>query len=174
MKKRQNNLKKEWHKLKEQLAPMTGKQRIDHLWTYYKEYLWIGIVVVILISAMISSAINLSKNVVVTGMMVNLTIDQRGYNYLSEDYAEKIQADPTWDVVKLEYTAFDPLTENANAEQNYYAAMTVVAEVSAEKLDYIILDKSGMEFYITQDVYMDLREFFTEEELTDLCPGRGQ
>lgn len=169
MKKRQNNLKKEWHKLKEQLAPMTGKQRIDHLWTYYKEYLWIGIVVVILISAMISSAINLSKNVVVTGMMVNLTIDQRGYNYLSEDYAEKIQADPTWDVVKLEYTAFDPLTENANAEQNYYAAMTVVAEVSAEKLDYIILDKSGMEFYITQDVYMDLREFFTEEELAQFA-----
>ena len=163
--KAKGNFKKEWDKLKEQLAPMSWKERIDHLWTYYKEYLWVAAVVVILVAAMISSAINLSKDILVTGMMVNLTIEQRGYNYLSEDYAEKIQADPTWEVVKLEYTVFDPLSDQANSEQNYYAAMTVVAEVSAQKLDYLLLDKAGMEFYIGQDVYMDLREFFTEEEL---------
>lgn len=163
--KNKGNFKKEWNKLKQQLKPMTWKERIDHLWTYYKEYLWIAAVVLILLGAMISSAINLSKNVVVTGMMVNFTIDQKGVNYLSEDYAEKIDADPFWDVVKVEYTVFDPLSDQSASEQNYYAAMTVVAEVSAEKLDYILLDKPGMEFYIAQDVYLDLTEFFTQEEL---------
>ena len=147
------------------MEPMTTKQRIDHLWTYYKEYLWVAVLAVILIGAMISSLINLSKNEVVTGILVNMTVEQEGMNYLSEGYAQKIGADPFWDKVKVEYTAFTSLTDQANSEQNYYAAMTVVAEVSAEKLDYMILDKVGMEFYISQGVYMDLREFFTEEEI---------
>lgn len=162
-------LKQGWAQEQQRMENMNWKQRIDHLWTYYKEYLWIAAVVLILLCAMVSSFINLGKDVLVTGMMVNLTIDQTGYNYLSEDYAEKIGAKPGREEVRLEYTAFDPLADQANSEQNYYAAMTVVGEVSAKMLDYIILDKVGMEFYITQGVYMDLREFFTEEELEQLA-----
>ncbi len=154
-----------WKHLGEQLKPMTWGERLDHLWTYYKEWLWIGSVVVILICTAVSSVINILKDVQVTGMMVNLTIEQEGYNYLSSDYAKKIGADSVWEEVRLEYTVFETMTAESAAEENYYAAMTVVAEVSAKKLDYIILDKPGMEFYITQDVYMDLREFFTEEEI---------
>lgn len=169
MKKQRTNFKEAWEKELERLRPMTPKQRVDHLWTYYKDYLWVAAVVVLLICAMISSIINLSKDVLVTGMMVNITIDQEGYNYLSEDYAQKIGAREGREKVRLEYTAFDPLTDQANSEQSYYAAMTVVGEVSAEMLDYMILDKAGMEFYITQGVYMDLREFFTEEELAQFA-----
>lgn len=162
-------LKTQWAEEKARMEPMTTKQRIDHLWTYYKEYLWVAVLAVILIGAMISSLINLSKTEVVTGILVNMTVEQEGMNYLSEDYAKKIGADPFWDEVKVEYTAFTALTDQSNSEQNYYAAMTVVAEVSAEKLDYMILDKVGMEFYITQGVYMDLREFFTEEEIAQFA-----
>lgn len=160
-----SNLKQGWAQEKARMADMTAKQKIDHLWTYYKDYLWVAAVVVILIAAMISSTINLSKNVVVTGILVNITFEQEGMNYLGEGYHTKIGADPFWDKVNTEYTAFTSLTDEANSEQNYYAAMTVVAEVSAKKLDYMILDKLGMEFYISQSVYMDLRNFFTEEEL---------
>jgi hypothetical protein len=162
-------LKKHFAAEKERMAPMTTRQKIDHIWTYYKEYMWIGLVVVILLGAMTSSLINLGKTDVVTGIMVNLTLDQKGMNYLQEDYHAHIGADPFWDRVKVEYTAFTSLTDGSNSEQNYYAAMTVVAEVSAEKLDYMILDKVGMEFYITQAVYMDLRNFFTEEEIAQLA-----
>ena len=160
-------LKAHFAKEKERMAPMTTRQKIDHIWTYYKDYMWIGAVVAILLGAMTSSLINLGKTDVVTGIMVNLTLDQKGMNYLQEDYHAHIGADPFWDRVKVEYTAFTALTDESNSEQNYYAAMTVVAEVSAEKLDYMILDKVGMEFYITQAVYMDLRNFFTEEELAE-------
>ncbi len=168
-KKYKKSLKELWAEEKERMKPMSTKKRIEHLWTYYSEYLWIVAVVVILLGAVISSAINLTKDTLVTGMMVNITIEQEGYNYLETGYAEKINTDKKRQLVKLEYTAFDPLSDDAASEQNYYAAMTVVAEVSAEKLDYIILDKVGMEFYITQAVYMDLREFFTEEELAQFA-----
>ena len=162
-------LKKHFAEEKERMAPMTKKQKWEHLWLYYSEYLWIVAVVVILLGAIIASSFNLAKNNIITGIMVNMTVEQKGMNYLSEDYAQKIGSDPFWDEVKIEYTAFTTLTDQSNSEQNYYAAMTVTAEVAAKTLDYIITDKVGMEFYITQDVYMDLRAFFTEEELADFA-----
>lgn len=168
MAKYKKSLKELWAEEVERMKPMTWPKRIDHLWTYYREYLWIGAVVVILLGAMITSLFNLTKETVVTGMMVNITVEQEGMNYLEREYAEYIGANPRRENVKLEYTAFGTLEEQANSEQNYYAAMTVVGEVSAKMLDYIILDKAGMEFYISQGVYLDLREFFTPEELSQL------
>lgn len=162
-------LKAHFAKEKERMKPMSNKQRLEHLWTYYSEYLWIVAVVMILLGAMTTSLINLTKDTLVTGMLVNFTIEQEGMNYLSEGYAEAVGAKKNWELVKVEYTTFDSLSDNSASEQNYYAAMTVVAEVSAEKLDYILLDKAGMEFYITQAVYLDLREFFTEEELAQMA-----
>ena len=163
-------LKTGWDAEVERMKPMTGKERLEHLWMYYSEYLWIVAVVVILLGAVIGSTINLlTKTNVVTGIMVNFTITQEGHNYLAEDYAEKIGAKEGRELVNLEYTVFDLMSDASASEQSYYAAMTVVAEVSAQKLDYILLDKAGMEFYITQAVYMDLRNFFTEEEIAQFA-----
>jgi len=148
-----------------QLKPMTWPERLDHCWTYGKEYLWIAAVVIILLGAMVTTTLNWFRESVVTGIMVNLTIEQEGVNYLSSDFEEKIGIDGYWKEARMEYTAFSSMTAESQTEQNYYAAMTVYAEVAAKKLDYMILDKTGMEFYINQDVYMDLAEFFTEEEI---------
>ena len=168
MKIKQSKIYTGLQKLGSDLKPMTWKQRIDHLWTYYKEYLWLVAVAVIFLGGIIASFVNLGKQTVVNGMMVNIAIDQRGYDYLSTDYAEKIGAKPGKEVVSLEYTNFQSLENPTDSERNYYAAMTVIAEVSAKKLDYLILDETGMKFYITQDVYMDLRDFFTDQELAQL------
>lgn len=167
MKWKETNFYKELQKLGAELKPMTGRQRIDHLWTYYKEYLWPIAFVAVFVCAMIAGIVNSGKEVQVSGMLVNISIDQRGYDYLSTDYAEELglQGKQT---VSLSYTNFGSLEDPNDSEENYYAAMTVVAQVSGAKLDYLILDDMGMKFYIGQDIYLDLREFFTEEELAQL------
>lgn len=168
-KKYKKSFRQHWQEEKERMRDMTAKERLEHLWTYYKEYLWIAAVVVILICATITSLINLIfKDSVITGMMVNVTVEQRGMNYLSEDYAEKLGVNPRWKEVKVEYTAFGSLEDPNNSEQNYYAAMTVESEVSAKMLDYLILDEESMLFYLNREVYLDLRDFFSEEELAQL------
>lgn len=163
------SFRQHWQEEKERMRPMTAKERLDHLWTYYKEYLWIAAVVVILVAAIITSLVNLIfKDTVVVGMMVNVTVEQKGMNYLSEEYARELGVNPRWKKVEIEYTSFGSLEDPNNSEQNYYAAMTVESEVSAEMLDYLILDEDGMLFYLNREVYLDLRKFFTEEELAQL------
>ena len=149
------SMRTKWKEEKARMQGMTRKEKLDHLWTYYKEFLWIAGVVLLLLVGFISSGINmLFRENIVTGMMVNISFDQRGYNYLESGYHEKIGAREYWDKVKLEYMAFDPVQELAGDEQSYYASMAVINEVSAKILDYMILDKPAMEYYITQDVYI--------------------
>lgn len=166
---KKTKMSERWNKLMSDLKPMTWKQRIDHLWTYYKEWVWIAAVVIIVMIGIISSFIQAGKDVVVTGMLVNISITQEGHNYLQEDYFAHVGADEKNDIVRLEYTNFESLADPTNNENNYYSAMALIAEVSATTLDYIIQDELALEFYIYQDVYMDLEEFFTPEEIEALA-----
>lgn len=154
-------------KLWNDMKPMTWSQRFDHIWTYYKEYIGLLALLIFVCTGLITSTIAAQRERVITGIMVNITISQEGFNYLSTDYAEYLDVGKDKDV-KLEYTSFmDP--QKADSEQDYYASMSVVAEVSAKKLDYMILDQLSMSFYAGQEVYMDLRKVFTEAELAEFA-----
>ena len=162
---KESNFYKSYQKLREEMKPMTFRQKADHLWTYYKQYLFVSLPILLVIVGLISSTVtNLTTDRVITGIMVNITIDQEGFNYLSVDYEDYLQLGKN-QKVKLEYTSFDDLQTSTDSERNYYAAMGVVGEVAAKVLDYMILDGMGMQFYATQEIYGDLRTIFTQEEL---------
>lgn len=157
-----------WKKLMQDLKPMTFLQRVDHLWTYYKYYLLVVFFVVIGIGMVSSFITEQNKQVLVSGMMVNIAFDQEGMNYLTTDYAQHLGATKSNQVAELDYTSFgDPLDAKLG-QDSYYTSIVLPARVSAASLDYMILDQYSMEFYIAYEVYLDLREFFTEEELSAL------
>lgn len=165
---KETNFYREWKRLLDELKPMTFTQKVDHIWTYYKEYLWIVAFVVILLCAGITMISAQSQETLVSGMMVNISITQEGYDYLSVDYLEKLGGEEGKQKAELDYTNFSSLEDPTSTEDNYNAMLILLARVSGGMLDYMILDKFAMEYYIIQDVYLDLREFFTEEELAQL------
>lgn len=155
--------------LLQDLKGMTFLQKVDHLWTYYKEYLLVVFLVLVVISVVATSIANTRKEVLLSGMMVNIKISQQGYNYLSTDYFEEIGGKEGSQVVQLSYTNFESLADPTSGEDNYAAAQALIARVSGGLLDYMILDDLALEFYITQEVFLDLRELFTTEELEQLA-----
>ena len=46
--------------------------------------------------------------------------------------------------------------------------MSAVALAGSHSLDYLLMDQIAMEFYMSQDIFMDLRTFFSEDELEAL------
>ena len=161
---------KGWQKLVADMKPMTFEQKVDHLWTYYKEWLIIAFILVVSVCAMVTSIKNTSKEVILNGMLVNISISQQGVDYLGVDYMEAVGGNPDKQKVELDYTNFENLADPTNAEDNYSKSMLLIARVTGGMMDYAILDKMGLEFYLTQDVFRDLREFFTEEEMAELEP----
>jgi hypothetical protein len=125
--------------------------------------------VVVAISLLITIIANQSKETIVGGMLVNTTMTQEGMNYLTQDYKAELAPNDKNKLVELEYTTFGDPMDPERGEESYYASMILTARVSGAMLDYIIMDKFAMEYYITQEVYLDLREFFTPEELAELA-----
>lgn len=164
---KKSNFYLECVKLRDEMKPMTWKQRLDHLWTYYKEYLWFVALAVIVICVIVTGAINASKDVIAGGMLVNISIDQEGFDYLSTEYREHLGG-VGGQIVELDYSNFSSLADPTSSEDNAYASMILPARVESGDLDYILLDQFAMEYYITQGVYLDLRTFFTQEELDAL------
>lgn len=153
-----------WKKLLEDIKPMTFPEKVDHIWTYYKEYIGvIGLLLFVTVGLVSSMITNILTETVISGAMVNITCAQEAYDYISTDYEEHLGLTGMRNV-RLEYTYFQDMEAN-NDEKDYYAAMGIVAEVAAKKLDYLIMDKMSMAYYAGQEVYMDLSNVFTKEEL---------
>lgn len=153
-----------WKKLLEDIKPMTFREKVDHIWTYYKEYIGVfGLLIFVLIGLVSSMVTNLLTDTKLSGAMINLTCTQEAYDYISVDYEEYLGLSGMQNV-RLEYSYFGSM-ETSSSEEDYYAAMGIIAEVAAKKLDYLMMDKPSMEYYTGQEVYMDLSKVFTQEEL---------
>lgn len=151
------------------LKPMTWKQRLEHIWMYYKEYLYILGIIIMALSLLVTIIKRQTEDVAVSGMAVNVIIKQEGYNYLSVDYQEYLGCAEKGQIVELDYTQFGDVMDATYGSDSLYASLILTSRVSGGLLDYMILDKFAMEYYITHEVYMDLRNFFTEEELAALA-----
>jgi hypothetical protein len=112
--------------------------------------------------------ISRTKETLVSGMMVNITMDPVGMHYMLEGYQNDLAPGDKKHVVELDYTNFGDMMDLEFGESSYYASQILLARVSGKMLDYMILDKFAMEYYITQEVYLDLSKFFTPEELAEL------
>ena len=160
---------KEWTKLKSDLKPMTFRQKLDHLWTYYKEFVWLGAVVVLVLGVVIGSVINGSKDVLVSGMYVNITMDAEGFEYMDSEYFQALGGDPKKHVEGLiEYSNFTDLEDPTNHEDQNTQMMILWARVEGEYMDYGLLDQLALEHYMPNEFFKDLRELFSEEMLQSL------
>lgn len=162
---KKKTLAERFRELKAEMAPMTFSKKVDHLWTYYKEYLLVAAVALLIVGGVLSGLINASKELMLSGVAVNVNLSPDGHAYLSERYFEKLEGNAKRQHVDFSYVAFGDLDDYSNAEINYNTSMSVIAMAAARTLDYIIMNESALEYYINQDMFMDLREFFTQEEL---------
>ena len=156
-------------KLRDALKPMTFKEKCEHLWEYYKEWLLVVFLVIMGISLVTTIVSSRNKEVLISGMMVNIYIEQEGMNYLTSDYAKVLGATSKNQVAEMDATGFGDPLDPEEGENSYYASMILPARVTGRMLDYMILDQFSLEYYLTQDVFMDLRDFFTPEELEELA-----
>ena len=71
--------------LKQVLSTMTTREKLDHIWTYYKLHICaILLAVILVISWGVSIYIN-SKEVLLSGNIINVFLSEEGQHYLTED-----------------------------------------------------------------------------------------
>lgn len=152
--------------LKETLKPMTPKQRIAHIWTYYKIQIFLAIFAIIFIVTVIGNLTNAGKETLISGVFANVDMSQEGWIYVDDQFFAHLHGDEQTQTIHLSATDFTGIYSNVSLfDSSYTSAMNPVAMVSGGSLDYFILDEDALQFYMTQEVFLDLSDFFTADEL---------
>ena len=162
---RQTQMYHKWVELCRKLKPMTWRQRLDFFWSYYRDIVSIALVLSIIPFSLIYSTAT-KKDVIIAGYFINLDLRQAGLDYLTDDLMVKLEGDPKKEKVEVSCIAFEE--ESNQPELNWNMAMSVFGAIDADVCDYMFLDTYGMEFYMGDLIYMDLRLIFTEAELAEM------
>ena len=156
-------------KLKEDLSRMTFKEKVQHLWTYYKSTLLIAIAAIALLSIVITSVINVNKDIIVSGVSVNVYLSEEGQQYLSDDYYEKVYDGSGLEKVDFAELSLYDASDMNHAQDNQYALAALSALISEGELDYMIVDQSALTLFIKyESILQDLRHLFPQEDLAKL------
>lgn len=149
-------------RLKVDLKGMTWQQKLDHIWTYYKEFIIFTTIGLIVIIGMGSTMLAPKKELLMGGICVNTYISAEGESYLNQEYFDWLQGDPKKQEIQMSFRSFGDFSTST---QDYEAFQSIVAMLYAARIDYLLMDEDGMGPLINYESLLDLREVFTEEEL---------
>ena len=170
------NIKKalqDFKNLKEILSPMTPKQRIEYLVTYYS-FLLIPVVVLIVIIVIIHGAVS-KKEPVMTGFGVNVTLTEEATAYVTEQWLDTQGYNPkkqtaifSYVVGNESYTGEGPIGSIGDRIASA-ATMSISAHVSARALEYMLVDDGTLE-ELNPLMFADLRTILNAQQLSELEP----
>lgn len=135
---------------------MNGKQRWDYFKTYY---LFKTIIVLAALVAVISFVLQVtvfSKDVVLSGFVFNLYLDEMDSDSFQEDFLKFIDGNP-----KEEDIVFNSQTIN---DTDTNGMMMVAAHVSANDLDFMIMDQSAYDIFSLQGMFGNVKDFISTDE----------
>lgn len=161
------SIKAHCQKTAKDMKGMTFKEKADHLWTYYKEYAFVVIMVLIIVGGVIISLLTPVPTLVSSGSLVNVSLTMEGHDHLTDVFYKDVLGSPDGKIA-LTTANYSTLGTVDAVDASYQAYMGVTAKVEAKELDYLLMDQVGLNYYGSQDMLMDLRRILPEEELRQL------
>ena len=151
-------------KFKSDLKTMTFPQKIGHLWTRYKGFV-LGVIAAALFVAVVVTVLDsVKKSTVLSGVTVNVQVADEGVLYLRERFKERLGVKSDKKVVYFNQSTMESGNDSANMD-NYYTIQSLNALCASGEIDYMILDQVGFEVMLNQELLVDFRDVFTDEEL---------
>ena len=152
-------------RLKENMAPMTPREKLDHLWTYYKWVLVVLTVIVVITCVVITGYKNTHTELVFSGVIINTNISLDGQNFLNTEFFEHQGGNPKNQKTYLNNLYYEDFTKTDQVENAYQAMQKLQTSLSVQELDYVICDDVGLETCMSLNALIDLSKILTEEEL---------
>lgn len=149
--------------LKKALKELSGRELLDHLWTYYKTPILLGVLALIIL---VFSVVRIAsrKTVYFTAELVDVSasyyeVQKIGSDVFADYLAEK-ELDPskyTIDVIDSRSVDLEGFSSNTES-----TLQIMTAEFSAGSFDLFVADEPVWEFYAPYGAVMDLREVMPE------------
>lgn len=147
------------------------KKKLEYFWEYYKWQTMIGILVVLFICGYIHTIVTDTENVLM-GIMINTYSTEDGVtDSLKEGYYEKYDIDSSkYDVVFDNTRTYSVSGKAGVSTSNDEARSIILSKTGSGQLDFMTGDLESMTDLAYSDLFVDLREILTEEQLKEYEP----
>ena len=144
---------------------MTPKEKIGHIWHYYKWY-FVALLLVILYIGSTICAYTTDSKLLLNGIFLNVT-DVGALH----DIPGEFRPEDGEDTVYIDTLYFVSSPDAADASEVYETFQTLIAKAHAGDLDFIVADDETVNQLIYNEFFLDLTAFLTPEQLAS-CGGK--
>lgn len=155
---------------KEALCGKPLKEKLIHIWEYYKWYLLAVFLGICFIFSLISSNIE-NNNIVLNGAFLNTTAYASEAIAFEQDFMSSCQLDPEKQLVVFDtslYYRSDP--DPADGTAYYETLETLIVRAHSSDIDVLVTDSDPVNILIYNEFFMDLSQVLTAEQFEAYQP----
>lgn len=138
---------------------MTAKEKVKHIWHYYKWYFLALALAIFYIGSTISAQFS-NSNCILNGYFLNIA-DVGAFSDMSETF-HPAGGEQT---VYIDALYFTSQTNAEDPSGAYETFQTLIAKAHAGDLDFLVVDKDTINQLIYNEFFLDLTGFLTQEQL---------
>ncbi len=146
-------VKETFAQLRLDLKTMTFGQKVEHIWTNFKEWILIVGSIVLLLTLYLCSVLT-AKDPVLSVYYLNVGQSSSAATVIGQDFLSTV-GDPDREKVSISSGTYRD--SDMYAEDNYTLATQLGAMVSAGTLDVVICDSVGLALCQAMDICLDLQ-----------------
>ena len=141
---------------KEKIKGMSGTKKLGYLWTYYKVWLLVPVLVLVAVFTGVQIWQNAQENPL---LYVNISDTEmgsdEGMDRLSEDLRTVLGAENAHETV--------PVTNSVLSAGNYEASVMMSVWLSTGEMDIVLCDEETYKEYEAQGVFLSAEELFGDD-----------
>ncbi len=145
----------EWEKIK----GMTWKQRIGHIWTYYKIHMAVLIGILLVIGVIGQMIYNSQFDTIFQAAILNGGMGDA--QSMSEDFKAYLGDDDKYHEIVLDSSMYFTGDESADMT----SVMKLTTLIGAQELDAMICEQSQYDKYVDLDAFVPMDELLTQEQI---------
>lgn len=160
-----------FQRLKNNMKGMTFKEKIAHLWDYYKWFVIVGVILIISAVSVVFSVVQNSKELVYGGVITNLSVTEEGKTYLKEGWFEALDSNPKKQKIELDEIYVPNMDQPSFTETSRVNAAKVTTMITAGYVDYVMADAYSIHYLASAGSFQPL-DAVLSEELMDQFEGK--
>lgn len=144
---------------------MSWRERIDHIFTYYKPAM-VGILAFLVVISLGVNAIQQKLNPpLYSGVLIGLSTNETTRSYLTEELKDYFAAPQSKRAVVLKEIPIANKEDPQSSIDNQNAYTQLAALVSGKDLEYALMDEDAWALLKAGYFFADLREFLSPEQI---------
>lgn len=141
------------------------KKHVKAVWQKYRAAVLLWFALGTLIYVAVTVVGNLTAPPSLSLITVNLRLSRAGSEYLRQSF----DAHTDTEQLLIAEAELEPFETRKDLGTNYYALQALLSLHAGQELDILLMDQAAMENLLRQDICLDLRKLFSEEELLFLA-----